>query len=339
MCWNTIAAGKWKARPWNSGPKGEVLMAKTSHCQLELDVWFADVVSHKPEGEFEGIAPLRILSFDIECAGRPGVFPEAERDPVIQIANHVTLQGENAPVFKNVFTLDTCASISGAQVVSFEKEADMLAAWSEFVRQCDPDLMTGYNIINFDLPYLLDRASALKIKGFPYLGRLKGFQTRMKDKMFQSKQVGTRESKEINIEGRVQFDVLQVLHRRDAHTRRPAPPAIPAPLTPHPIPTSPGAPARLQAVVILAQRRVRPFPRRAEGGRPPLDHLRPPGGQRRHAPPPRRLLPEGRVPAAAVRIRTRLGPRARPTPPLHTLLLTHSSSPRAPPSTPGCSRS
>ena len=44
-------------------------MAKTSHCQLELDVWFADVVSHKPEGEFEGIAPLRILSFDIECAG------------------------------------------------------------------------------------------------------------------------------------------------------------------------------------------------------------------------------------------------------------------------------
>ena len=210
MCWNTIAAGKWKARPWNSGPKGEVLMAKTSHCQLELDVWFADVVSHKPEGEFEGIAPLRILSFDIECAGRPGVFPEAEKDPVIQIANHVTLQGENAPVFKNVFTLDTCASISGAQVVSFEKEADMLKAWSEFVRQCDPDLMTGYNIINFDLPYLLDRASALKIKGFPYLGRLITMPTRMKDKMFQSKQVGTRESKEINIEGRVQFDVLQV---------------------------------------------------------------------------------------------------------------------------------
>ena len=151
MCWNTIAAGKWKARPWNSGPAGEVLMAKTSHCQLELDVWFADVVSHKPEGEFEGIAPLRILSFDIECAGRPGVFPEAEKDPVIQIANHVTLQGENAPVFKNVFTLDTCASISGAQVVSFEKEADMLKAWSEFVRQCDPDLMTGYNIAAIEL--------------------------------------------------------------------------------------------------------------------------------------------------------------------------------------------
>ena len=52
------------------------------------------------------IAPLRVLSFDIECAGRPGVFPEASIDPVIQIANVVTTYGNppspshlNSPVF------------------------------------------------------------------------------------------------------------------------------------------------------------------------------------------------------------------------------------------------
>lgn len=39
------------------------------------------------------MAPLRILSFDIECAGRQGIFPEAQIDPVIQIANMVTRQG------------------------------------------------------------------------------------------------------------------------------------------------------------------------------------------------------------------------------------------------------
>ena len=65
----------------------------------------------------------------------------------------------------------------------------------------------GYNIVNFDLPYLLNRANALKIRSFPYLGRIRGMQTKIKDKMFQSKQTGTRESKEINMEGRVQFDV------------------------------------------------------------------------------------------------------------------------------------
>jgi DNA polymerase delta subunit 1 len=50
----------------------------------------------------------------------------------------------------------------------------MLEAWRDFVEQVDPDVVIGYNITNFDLPYLLDRAIALKSKRFPYLGRLRG---------------------------------------------------------------------------------------------------------------------------------------------------------------------
>ena len=50
-------------------------------------------MSHTPEAEWLKIAPLRILSFDIECAGRKGIFPEPKVDPVIQIANVVTIQG------------------------------------------------------------------------------------------------------------------------------------------------------------------------------------------------------------------------------------------------------
>lgn len=41
-------------------------------CQLEADVGWADFISHPPEGDWQGIAPLRVLSFDIECAGRKG---------------------------------------------------------------------------------------------------------------------------------------------------------------------------------------------------------------------------------------------------------------------------
>lgn len=55
----------------------------TSHLQLEADCVYTDLISHAPEGEWSAIAPLRILSFDIECAGRKGVFPEAQHDPVI----------------------------------------------------------------------------------------------------------------------------------------------------------------------------------------------------------------------------------------------------------------
>lgn len=40
---------------------------------------------HVVAGEWSRIAPLRILSFDIECAGRKGHFPEPQHDPVIQV--------------------------------------------------------------------------------------------------------------------------------------------------------------------------------------------------------------------------------------------------------------
>ena len=75
-------------------------------CQLEVDVFFEDFISHPAEGVWQKIAPLRILSFDIECAGRKGVFPEPEKDPVIQIANVVVCQGDKEPFISNVFTLN-----------------------------------------------------------------------------------------------------------------------------------------------------------------------------------------------------------------------------------------
>ena len=60
--------------------------------QIEADVSWEDFISHPPEDDWADVAPFRILSFDIECAGRKGVFPEPDKDPVIQIANMVIRQ-------------------------------------------------------------------------------------------------------------------------------------------------------------------------------------------------------------------------------------------------------
>ena len=60
---------------------------KKTRCQIEVDVSWEDFVSHAPEGEWAEVAPFHILSFDIECAGRKGIFPEADKDPVIQVRN------------------------------------------------------------------------------------------------------------------------------------------------------------------------------------------------------------------------------------------------------------
>nr|BAO20830.1 DNA polymerase delta catalytic subunit [Branchinella kugenumaensis] len=205
--WIELPPGKYRLRSEGQIP------AVQSRCQLEVDVAWDDLISHSTEGEWAKVAPFRIMSFDIECAGRKGVFPEPEKDSVIQIASMVIKQGKPDPFIRNVMTLNTCAPIVGSEVVCFDREDKMLEAWAAFVREVDPDIITGYNINNFDFPYLIKRAQTLKAANFDFLGRIRNSRSVVKEVVLQSKQMGRRENKSINIEGRVQFDLLLILVR------------------------------------------------------------------------------------------------------------------------------
>ena len=57
------------------------------------------IISHIPiEGSpWSRNAPIRILSFDLECTIRGEAFPDSSKDPVIQITNMVTQYGQLIP--------------------------------------------------------------------------------------------------------------------------------------------------------------------------------------------------------------------------------------------------
>ena len=72
----------------------------------------------------------------------------------------------------------------------------------------------------------MDRAQHLKVADFAYLGRIKGsftyrslikyilaVKSEVKDAKFSSKAYGTRESKNVVMDGRLQLDMLQVMQR------------------------------------------------------------------------------------------------------------------------------
>jgi DNA polymerase delta subunit 1 len=84
-----------------------------------------------------------------------------------------TQTGDDKPFIRNIFTVDTCSPITGHHVLSFNDEGNMIRQWGIFIRALDPDIIIGYNILNFDLPYLLERAEVMKINKFPFLGRIK----------------------------------------------------------------------------------------------------------------------------------------------------------------------
>lgn len=55
-----------------------------------------------------------------------GIFPEPDKDRVIQIANMVSLYGQTEPFIRNVMTLDTCAPIAGSEVIPHKTEDHLL---------------------------------------------------------------------------------------------------------------------------------------------------------------------------------------------------------------------
>jgi DNA polymerase delta subunit 1 len=177
---------------WCSVPLSHAA-TRTTRCHYELEA-SADALCVLPARD--DLAPLRLLSFDLEAAGRRGVFPDPTIDPVIQISVHMEPPSSEQQL---LLSFKECHPIPGATVLSFEREESLLLAFRDVVCAYDPDLLTGFNILNFDLEYLQKRAQALGIGSeFACMTRLRppkreraqGPQyMQVKERFFQSAQV------------------------------------------------------------------------------------------------------------------------------------------------------
>jgi DNA polymerase delta subunit 1 len=78
----------------------------------------------------------------------------------------------------------------------------------------DPDIITGYNIWGFDLKYLYDRSVLLGIsEEFCQLGRIKTKTSQLVEKQLQSSALGQNFFYILEMEGRVQVDIMKVVQR------------------------------------------------------------------------------------------------------------------------------
>jgi DNA polymerase I len=108
-------------------------------------------------------APLRYLSFDIECVSlKEGVMPDQKKDPIIMISVVFSEPYRG----KKSMVLSTRADID---VTPFESEKEMLNGFIDIIKGYDPDILSGYNINNFDIPYILERMKQNSIA--PVFGR------------------------------------------------------------------------------------------------------------------------------------------------------------------------
>ena len=89
------------------------------------------------------------------------IFPEIEGDKVTFIGSTIRLSSENEPYLKHCVALGECGDVSGAEIESYEKEEDVLRAWTRLIQREDPDIIIGYNIFGFDFKFMLERVDEL----------------------------------------------------------------------------------------------------------------------------------------------------------------------------------
>lgn len=95
---------------------------------------------------------LRLLSLDVECAPKAGLFA---------IALYGEGPGEASEPYSRVFQIDPSRP-AGEHRDGYEAHPDertLLKAFLSAVRACDPDALIGWNVINFDLRYLAGRCA------------------------------------------------------------------------------------------------------------------------------------------------------------------------------------
>lgn len=162
------------------------------------------------------IAPFNICSFDLECKSIDGSFPQAcrEGDKIIQIGMTFNKYGSNKITKKIIISLNTCDDIIDTEVISVETEKELLLHFQKIIQREDPDILTGYNIFSFDIPYLFDRAKLLKInESFYYLSKLKDHKCKVILKNLSSAALGDNSLNYIDSLGRINIDIMKVIQR------------------------------------------------------------------------------------------------------------------------------
>ena len=138
-----------------------------------------------------------------------------EGDKIIQIGTTVHIYGSEKIIYKNIITLDTCDIIEDCDVLSCSTEKELLIKWKELMNELNSDIVAGYNIFGFDMPYIWDRAKELGILEEYSIGwgRLITRKTSLVEQKLSSSAMGDNLLKYFDMGGRIIIDLMKVLQR------------------------------------------------------------------------------------------------------------------------------
>ncbi|ALJ85200.1 DNA polymerase catalytic subunit [Felid alphaherpesvirus 1] len=166
----------------------------------------------------------KLLCFDIECKAGTGTelaFPVAtnQDDVVIQISCLIYSLATRKHELTLLFSLGSCdlpdSCLLGSTergeptpiILEFDSEFEMLIAFLTFIKQYSPEFATGYNIVNFDWAYIIEKLKSvynIRLDGYGKFNRGGLF------KVWDMGRVNFQKRSKVKINGLVTLDMYTV---------------------------------------------------------------------------------------------------------------------------------
>jgi DNA polymerase elongation subunit (family B) len=157
----------------------------------------------------------RIVSFDIETySDNHRAFPNEYSAKHVVFMISIIYQILNMPETRQRYAVvyGDCDPIPGVEIIRVFNELDLIAALANLINKLDPEIVTGYNILGFDYPYL-DVRLKTKMRDWPEMGRVIGTKTIMTSRTWKSDAYGHNTINILEMPGRLSIDMLPIVRR------------------------------------------------------------------------------------------------------------------------------
>ncbi len=185
---------------------GRKSMAKREYC--------VDYMNLKASPRNDEVVPY-VMSFDFEVysENEEAMPSNKPRDYIFQVSCVFDRPCKAYNTTKVLLTLPSCDEIKDAVVMTCESEKALLITFLNLVKSEQPNIILGYNILGFDIPYLLQRCDRYMLLEELKLVGLSLSLAKQKEIEWTSTAFRNQHFKFIDWEGILLMDLLPIIRR------------------------------------------------------------------------------------------------------------------------------
>jgi DNA polymerase delta subunit 1 len=188
---------------------------KISHLENEYICSYKTLRRPDPSELSAKITYPTIFSFDIECySSNPKAMPKKtnSKDVIFAVSCIFSKMGDTNRQ-KYMIAIGQDLTVQDATLIQVEEEYNLLVELRNLIKKLDPDIVIGYNIFGFDIPYT-DFRIQRHMETWNELGRIRGKTTTVKKLSWESSAFGHNDFYQfLGLDGRICLDLLPIVKR------------------------------------------------------------------------------------------------------------------------------